>query len=135
MLRAVAFGLAVGASVQAWRQWPPDGPVTADAAMVVFLFGLLAAYLGGLWGGRGRGGARATATATASAEATAAAFGNAVNVAVFTADPARPTAFRVPDESVSWIEGQRRQLEADELDGLDLFDLYGEEPDFERREG
>lgn len=124
-MRAVAFGLAVGAGIQAWRQWPADGPVTATAVFVVFVVGLVCAFLGGLWGGRGRA-ASATAVAVASADATAVASGGAATVNLYVASPAaepvRPVGVQVPSESVAWLEGPRPSIEADDLDGFDLLD-------------
>jgi len=129
MLRAIAFGLAVGAGVQAWRNFPPDGPVTASSGILVSILGVLFAFLGGLWASRGR--SSATATAVASAEATATAnAAQTVNVAVFTtgqgagAASSAPVGVRLPADDAAWFGEQRPQLEAGQLDGMDLRDLY-----------
>lgn len=119
MLKAIAFGLACGAGIQAWRAWPPDGPVTADGAAVVLVLGVLCAYLGGRWHGRGTG--KATAVAVASAEATATAV-QSVNL-IIGDTAARAAGIRVPTEEVSWFDGQRVIASADDFDGFDLTEL------------
>ena len=129
MLRAVAFGLAAGAGVQAWRQWPADGPVTSDSGILVMVVGIAAAYLAGLWKGRPHRSAYAAARAEAHAEATANAH-QSVNVAVVVPGQGASAggsqgdgSVMVPLESASWIGGSLRHVEADELDGMDFAEL------------
>lgn len=121
-MRGIAVALALGAGIQAFRQWPPSGPVSAWPAVVVMTVGIVLAYLAGK---RGRqGAASATAVAMASAEAS----GNVLNVQVFSpnaavaADP-DPTRLRVPDvQTVEWLDhAQPAALEP--LDVLDLEDV------------
>jgi hypothetical protein len=69
MLRLIAFALGVGASIQAFRNLPPDGLVTYDSAAVVFVVGMLCAFAGGFFMGRPWRSACATASATAVAAA------------------------------------------------------------------
>lgn len=123
MLKALAAGLGIGAGIQAFRAWPPDGPVTMDAAAIVFAVGLIAAYLGGRWHGRGH----ATAVAVASAEATAtAAAVQSVNI-VLADRPAPPV--RVPSDTAPWLAGERPQITADDLDGLDVAEIIEQAPE------
>lgn len=130
MVKLIGFGLAAGAGVQAWRNFPPDGPVTARSLALAFVVGVVCAYLGGRWHGRHHVSAWASAKATANAAAVAGASADAhqtVNVAVF-APPAgsqgvqaggRP-AMRFPDEETLWVGSAQRQISSDELDGMDL---------------
>lgn len=123
MTRALALGLGIGAAIQAFRQWPADGPVSLTPAAGVFIVGLLCAY----FGGRRGGGASAVAVASASAEAS----GNVLNVQLFSPSAAaqrEPSVFdvRVPEpESVSWLSSRTQaSIEPDMLlDGADLEDL------------
>jgi hypothetical protein len=126
VLRAIAFGLAVGAAIQAFRQWPADGPVTVDAAVAVFLVGLLAAY----FGGRARRGSAATATATAvsisEANANAQAHQSVQVAVVLPGAGASPHGIAVPGEGEHaplWWSTPRGHLEVDQLDGMDAADL------------
>ena len=91
MVQALWFGLGVGAAVQAWRQWPPDGPVTADGVAVVFVVGLVCAYLAG----RTRRGASATATATATATADASASAQSLQVVQVVVPDGRSVSDRI----------------------------------------
>lgn len=120
MFKVIALGLAIGASLQAWRQYPPDGTPRRDAAMVVFIVGLAVAFAAGRWWGHTRPvSARATATATATANA--AAVGNSVNVAVIVpGQGAKAHGVAVPgDGPLPWmVEGGPASV--GELDGLDL---------------
>lgn len=124
MTRVLALGLGVGAGIQGFRQWPPDGPVTMNAAIALFLVGLLAAYFGGR---RGRQGSSAVAIATASAEAS----GNVVNVQLFqpgahAAEPRSVFTTRVPEpDSVPWLTTPSHAAIEHEmfLDGVDLEDI------------
>lgn len=127
MFKLLAVGIGLGAGLQAWRNYPPDGPVAGDMVALVACVGMLAAYLGGRWHGRGHSAtAVAVASAEASAEATAAAS-NRVQVNLFTAAPgggARPAGVMVPaDAGAPWIEGPRSELALDDLDGADLSEL------------
>lgn len=129
MLNGIAFGLAVGAGIQAWRAWPAGQTVTADGMFLVFVIGLLCAYLGGRWHGTGRGAfAMATATATATAQANNV---NTVQLAVLVpgASGARPEGMGVPSESAPWMVGatERHQLDVDDIDGMDLAELFDRE--------
>lgn len=127
MLKAIAFGLAAGAAIEAWRAIPPDGPVSAKSAALVLVVAVLCAYLGGRWRGRGRGGA--TAIATARAEASAIAT-QQVNVAVVvpgagagaTGRHAAAGGVLVPSETVPWL-AEARPAPGDLFDGADLRDL------------
>lgn len=125
MLKAIAFGLATGAGIQAWRAWPAQHPVTGDSLAVVFIVGVICAYLGGRWHGRHGG---AVAVAHAEAHATASAV-NSVNVAVVMPGGgagAVPGGFRVPTAgAVPWLDSTSTtpQLTADVLEGLDLSDV------------
>lgn len=122
MTRAIAFALALAAGVQAWRNFPADGPVSMDSAVFVSLVGIVCAYLAGRWDARGRGSA--TAVAVASAEATAVAAvesSNTVNVAVVMPGAGAGSSSRLP-EVLPWQES-RPALTADQLDGMDLSDL------------
>jgi len=123
MFKVIAFGLAVGAAVQGFRQWPADGPVSSDAVVVLFLLGLVAAFLGGLWHGRGaRGGATAVASARATSTSTssAASVGNSVNVALIVpGGGAHARGMSVPGESVPWMKATSGPVTLDELSGLD----------------
>jgi len=126
VLRAIAFGLATGAGIQAFRNFPADGPVSMRSAALVLVVGVVFAFLGGLWGGRGRG--PVTAVAVAQAEATATATNNVQVAVVLPGGRRAGEGVRVPDPaSVTWIEGERRQVEASELDGIDLSELLGHE--------
>jgi hypothetical protein len=117
MLKAIAFGLAAGAAVQGFRSWPATAPMTADGVALIFVIGVVCAYLGGRWHGRG-GGAHATAVAVARAEATAvSAPVQTVNLIV----GQRPvSAVRVPDADVEWFGEVRPAITAADLDGMDL---------------
>lgn len=129
MTRALAFGLGVGAGIQAFRQWPADGPVSMTAAVGVFIVGLLCAYFGGR---RGRQSTSSTAVAVASASAESS--GNVLNVQLFqpggdAASPHRVSSvldMRVPEpDRVSWLSTPRHAAIEPEilLDGHDLEEL------------
>lgn len=123
----IAFGLAVGAGVQAFRAWPPLHPVTTDAAVLVLIIAILCAYLGGRWHGSGR----PMAVAMASAEATAVASAQqSVQVAVvMPGGGAGGTVggVRVPADDVAWFASeQRHALTESDLEGVDLSDLFQE---------
>lgn len=122
MFRVLAFGAAFGAAVQAWRAWPPDGPVTAVPAVVLFVLAVCCAYLAGLWRSRGRATATATATAVASSVSDAHAS-NTVNVAVLVPRSAGADAQAL--DSAPWFAGQRPAITADDLDGISLEDVMG----------
>lgn len=126
MLKAIAFGLAAGAGLQAWRAYPPSSPLTGDSLAVVFAVGVLCAYLGGRWHGRGR----TSAVAVAQAEATAVAS-NHVNVAVVVPGAgagASVSPYAVPTESAPWVTTPISipELTADQLEGMDLSELVEE---------
>jgi hypothetical protein len=133
-VKPILFGFAAGAAIQAWRQFPPDGPLQPDSAVVIFLAGLVLAYCVGRFRGRGASAsASATAIASASADATSVASNQThVQVAFFTGgqgagqQPALSAGavpgVVVPDE-VAWRGPARPALSADELDGADLSDL------------
>lgn len=138
MLKLIAFGLCVGAGVQAWRQWPADGPVTVEAGVLVMIVAVAAAFLGGLWWGRVRSSswasayaeARATARSESKATAQQSQTVNLVVVEKAGAGSARDGGVRTPDELTPWMGGARREVSADELDGMDLSELVrGEEQD------
>ncbi len=125
MLKMIALGLAGGASVQAWRNWPATGEDTPWSAVGLFVLGIVAAYLAGLWRSRG-----ASAVAVASAEATAVAS-NQTAVNVFNVVPgsgARPQGLEVPADldSLPWVQGPRAQVTAADLDGADLSEFVSE---------
>lgn len=127
MLQLLAFGLAVGVGVQAWRNVPADGPASYDAAALVFFVAVLCAYLGGRWDGRGRG-ARASAYASAEATATATAQ-QQVNVAVVVPGAGARPSFGLPSETAPWLlEAQERhELTSDQLDGLEVAEILERE--------
>lgn len=140
MLKFLSLGLGVGAAIQAFRNFPPDGPLTPDMAYLLFGIGLLSAYYGGKWRGRGRYNL-ATATASAAARSDAAATAsNQVNVAVIVpGQGAGSRGVTVPSESAQWFDGQRAQITSDELDGMTASDLgiedsYGDLSDVPHRE-
>lgn len=129
MLKSIAFGLCCGAGLQAWRHWPPDGPVTATGAAFVLVVAVLAAYFGGRWHGRQTpvsawASARADATATATAQQQ-----QSVNVAVLvpgsTGAGARATSTL---DALPWLGAS--QLDVTEvselLEGFDVAELSGE---------
>lgn len=121
----IAFGLAVGAGIQAWRQWPADGPTTTSSGVLIMIAGMIAAYLAGRW--RGRGTNSATAHATATAVASAASVGNTVNLFVATpgggVTPASTLA-GVPSDSAPWLTGTAvPALDVALLEGMDDTDL------------
>lgn len=124
MLKAIAFGLAVGAAVQGFRNFPSDGPATPDAVGVLFVFGLLFAYLAGR---ARRGTGVAVAVASASAEAVAQAHAQqSVQVAIVVpGGGAHSAGVRVPDESAApaWMGSTRPMVELDQLDGMDAGEL------------
>lgn len=136
MLKALAFGLGVGAGVQAWRNWPANSLVTADSLAVVFCVGLVAAYFAGR--ARSRGHVSASATATAAAVSTSAAQAtNSLNVFIAPGMGAgsTPTVVSVPTEDAPWMTAPDTtpQLTVDQLEGMDLEDLADALPDdFER---
>lgn len=127
MLAFIAFGLAIGAGFQAWRNYPADGPVSGDMAFWVMVAAVVCAYLGG----RSRRGAyaTATATATATAEATAAAHAQqAVQVFIGSGEGPRPVGYSVPSADAPWLatSKERPALSLDQLDGMDLAELSEE---------
>jgi hypothetical protein len=127
MLKALSFGLGVGAAVQAWRAWPAQSLVTADSLALVFCVGLVASYFAGKLAGRGRS---VSATATATAVSTAQA-NQSVQVAFIVPGQgpgAVPGGVQVPTEAAQWFDSTstRPQLTADDLDGMDLGDLLEE---------
>lgn len=128
MFHFLGFGLAVGAGIQAWRNIPPDGPVSSDMAFWVLVVAVVLAYLGG----RSRRGAYASATATASAtaEATAAAHAQqAVQVFITNGEGgARPVGYSIPTGEAPWLatSAERPALTLDQLDGMDLAEFSEE---------
>lgn len=127
-MKFLAFGLGVGAAIQAWRNFPADGPVSADMAIMVAIAGILLAYFGGK---SRRPSAVAIAQAAAHAEATASA-NNSVNVAIVMPGQGagQSQGVVVPDfETVSWSAGEKHQVTADDLDGLDFEDAGFEMPE------
>lgn len=126
MLKLLAFGAGTGAGFQAWRNFPPDGPVTGDSLALVFGLGIVAAFLGGLWRGRGR--SSSTAFASASANAAAASEATAtqtVNLAVVVPGAgARAAGVSHPGEGVPWLGTERPPVASlDDLDGQDIGEL------------
>jgi len=134
--RLIAFGLAAGAGLQAWRNFPPNGPATGDALAVVFALGVVLAYVAGRVRGRGRTVSSATSTAVAAAAATAESTAvQHVSLAVNLAGmPARESAATVayPSDAAPWFAGQRAAITADDLDGLDAAELIETVDDTER---
>lgn len=130
MFYALAFGIGAGIALQAWRNFPADGPVSPNMAAVVAVVLGVAGYLAGRLR-RGRGGtATATATAVSSSESTATAgVVNHVNVQLLQvggAVAAAPAALSVPSGDLPWVVGERPQLTADQLDGIELEALMPE---------
>lgn len=126
-MKVLAFGLCAGAGFQAWRNIPPDGPGSTDAAFLVLLVAVLAAFAAGYTLGRPYRGASATATAVAAAEASSAAQ-SVVNLVVMPGQGAgdAPMPVCVPTEALPWMGAQRVQVSADDLDGLDVAELLSE---------
>jgi hypothetical protein len=123
MLKAIAFGLAVGAGVQAWRAFPPSSPVTGDSVALVFVVGVVCAFLGGLWHGRGRHNVSAHAHAEAHAIAA-----NQVNLAVVVPGAgagASVSPYAVPTDAAPWIASSSTvpALDGDQLEGFDLSEI------------
>ena len=129
MFKFLALGLGVGVGVQSWRNFPADGPLSPDSAAFVFIVGLVFAYLAGRWRGRGGAYASASASAVAVAESVASAS-NSLNLSlVMLGEGARPSGVSQPSESAPWfVQGapERRQVTADELDGMDVAELLTE---------
>jgi len=128
VFKFLALGLGVGVGVQSWRNFPADGPLSPDSAAFVCIVGLVLAYLAGRWRGRGGAYASASASAVAVAESVASAS-NTVNLAVVVGEGARPSGVSQPSESAPWfVQGapERRQVTADELDGMDVAELLTE---------
>ena len=73
MLNYAALGLAAGAAVQAWRNYPADGPVQADLALWLFVAGIVVAYCAGRARRKPLTAAVAVAQADAHADAVASA--------------------------------------------------------------
>lgn len=134
MGRALIFGLAAGAGLQAWRHWPADGPLTANGVYLLFLVGLLTAYLSGRWHGRGRP-AFVQAVAEARATAISGAQSN-VNVAVVVPGSGAGSQVgmvggaRVPDQSVSWLGSSRVELTENDFDGMDVQEFMERESEW-----
>lgn len=133
MLKLIVVGLVAGIALQAFRNFPPDGPVTPNAAVLIALLGMLAAY--GVGRGRRRFGSVAVASASASSESTALAAARAdqrlaVQLIVNNGETgARPVGVQLPDEKTApWLMGatDRPQLSADQVDGMDLAELMEE---------
>ncbi|MGY2704855.1 hypothetical protein [Nocardioides sp. HB32] len=130
-MKLIAFGLCVGAGVQAWRNFPADGPVTIGPAVLVMCLAVLAAYLVGR-GVRGVGSsATAVAVASASAESTSVAGASStVNLAVVIPGQgaaSAPMGVQIPSESAPWLGGSKPVPELADLDGYDLSELGFEE--------
>lgn len=126
MFKAIAFGLGVGAGIQAWRNFPPDGPVTASSLALVFAVGILCAFFGGLWSSRGRGGAHAMASASAEAVASAVNSNTVQLAVVMPGAGARASGVSLPSDQAPWMVGasERPQITLDDLDGLDPAELF-----------
>ena len=132
MFKFLALGLGVGAGVQAWRQFPPDGPVTPHAVALVFCVGLLSAFLGGLWFSRGKRGAYASASASAVSIAEAVASNtNTVNLAVVVPGRGAAAGVALPADRLPWMVDAApvAEISADDLDGLDFSELMTPEPE------
>lgn len=135
MLRVIAFGLAAGAAIQAWRNFPPDGPLTSNSLAVAFIVGLVAAFLSGWFMGRPWRAANATAVASAVAEARAAAASQSnasvqvlINNARDQAGAEAQGGVRVPEPgAVSWMAERPLIASVEDVDGMDLSDLGIEE--------
>lgn len=127
MLKLILVGIVAGITVQAFRNFPPDGPVTPSSAVLVALLGMLAAY--GVGRGRRRWGSVAVASASASAESTALAAARAdqrMAVIINTGPGAHPVGVQLPNEDTApWLVGasDRREVTADDVDGMDLAEL------------
>lgn len=128
MLKALAFGLGIGAAIQAFRNVPPDGPLQADALAVLFIVGLAAAY----GGGKHRRGAGSVAVAHAEAHADATSVAtNTVQVAVVVpgggagADSAGRIRIPSDKELPEWFgSGELRPVvSSDQLEGMDASEL------------
>lgn len=126
MLKAIAFGLAIGAGIQALRAWPTSEPATPSAMALVLIVGVLCAFFGGKWAGRGKG---AVAVASAHAEATAVAA-NQVNLLLNVGGPEGAGGRHVRLDEAPWFRGVEARPDLDELaaamDGIDLAELLDE---------
>ena len=133
MIRLLAFGLAVGMGVQAWAQFPENGPVSVYPAMLIAFLGMVASYVGGRYRGHvdpvsSWASARAEARASASASARQ-QQAQAVTINLAGVDRPREHLTGVPDESVAWFGSPRQLLTTDQVEGFDYSD-FGEELDF-----
>jgi hypothetical protein len=120
-MKVLAFGLGLGAGIQAFRAWPPDAPVGMESAVVCFIVGLIAAYVAG----RARRPAGGIAVATAEATATAS---NTVQLAVVVPGQGAGQVgahggISVPTESAPWLGAVHSAPSLDQLDGADMRDV------------
>lgn len=123
-MKLLAFGLCAGAGFQAWRNIPPDGPGSTDAAFLVLFVATLAAFAAGYRLGRPYR-VSATATAVASADASAASQ-STVNLAVVMPGAgagSAPMRVAVPTSALPWMGEDRPQLSADDFDGAEVAEL------------
>lgn len=114
------FGIFAGAGFQSWRQYPPDGPVTASSLLLIAVVAALVAYLVGRRSARG---VTATATAVATSTATAA---NTVQLAIINTDRGgserQADVVQFPSEAAAWFASTTTSP-ALEVDGLELSEL------------
>lgn len=126
-MKAILFGLAAGGAFQAWRNYPPDGLLTATSAFLLSLVGIVLAFLVG----RSRRGGSATAVAVASAESTsAAAAQSAATVNVFNVQAghgAAPANLSVPADELPWLADAPRTLTARDLEVMDMGTILDEQ--------
>jgi hypothetical protein len=131
-LKILVFGIGFGIAFQAWRNYPADGPVSANMVGLVTILGMLGAYFAGRIGRSSYSSASAYASAHAEANAEASSSSTAqqtVQVAFIVPGQGAATAggVNVPDPaSVSWAAAPRAALDVDQLDGMDVRDLASE---------
>lgn len=126
-MKVLAFGLCLGAGVQAWRNFPGDGPETIGPAMLVMFVAVLFAFAGGYTMGRPSARASAAAFAAARSESSSTAASAAtVNVAVVVPGQgagASGTGALFPSADASWLGVGRESVSIDDVDGMDMSEL------------
>lgn len=123
-MKLIAFGLSVGAGVQAWRNFPGDGPETIGPAMLVMFVAVLCAFAGGYTMGRPSARASASAFAAARSESSStAASASTVNFAVVMPGHGAGSVASgslSPSVDAPWLGASRESLSIDDVDGMDM---------------
>lgn len=126
-MKLVAFGLCVGAGVQAWRNFPGDGPSMIGPAMLVMFVAVLCAFGAGYTMGRPSARAMASASAAARAESSStAASSSSVNFAVVIPGHgagASSSGSLQPSADAPWLGAPRHSLSIDDVDGMDMSEV------------